>query len=207
MVLSALQAGSLIEWGVAGRPLGGEGRSGDLHVVKEFEDGVLVAAIDGLGHGDRAADAAAGAADVLERHAAEPLELLVGRCHEAIRHLRGVVMGLARFTRQSDSMTWLGIGDTAAVLIRQDIQDDLGRTLPQHRGVVGVNKLPKLESVGIDLTPGDVVIMASDGIHHTGLRRGSSHFTPQFLAMDILARSARANDDAMVLVVQYRGRA
>ena len=48
----------MIEWGVASRALPGETRSGDLHVVESFAGGALVAAVDGLGHGEEAADAA-----------------------------------------------------------------------------------------------------------------------------------------------------
>jgi len=61
---------SAIEWGVASRALPGQPASGDINVVKSFTDGVLIAALDGLGHGEEAATAAAVAAATLETHAA-----------------------------------------------------------------------------------------------------------------------------------------
>jgi hypothetical protein len=54
-----------LDWKVAGRPLPGESESGDLGVVAAHADGALLAAIDGVGHGDAAAAAARAAADVL----------------------------------------------------------------------------------------------------------------------------------------------
>jgi phosphoserine phosphatase RsbX len=205
MELSALRVGPSIDWGVAGRPLAGEERSGDLHMVKQFDDGVLAAVIDGLGHGDGAADVAASAAQILDRYADEPLERLVTRCHDGLRHTRGVVLGLAMFAHEG-SMTWLAVGDAEGVLVPVSGDEDGIRTLPQHRGIVGGN-LPPLHAESVDLSPGDAVIMATDGVDPSGLRRGLLRFTPQWLATDILGRSARANDDALVLVIRYRGSA
>jgi negative regulator of sigma-B (phosphoserine phosphatase) len=203
MELNALHAGPIIEWGVAGRPLAGEERSGDLHVVTPFEDGTLVAVIDGLGHGDEAADASASAAQGLGGGSAESLDRLVARCHEASRHSRGVVMGLASFPG-TGSMTWLAVGDVEGVLVPDDADEATIRSLPQHRGIVGRN-LPALRPVSVDLSPGDLVIIATDGVHPGGLRRRLLRARPQWLATDILARSARENDDALVLVVRYGG--
>jgi phosphoserine phosphatase RsbX len=200
MELNRLDLGSTIDWGIAGRPLAGEQRSGDLHVVKQLDDGALVAVIDGLGHGGEAADAAASAGRILDEHAAEPLERLVPRCHEGLRSSRGAVMGLARF-RGGGSMTWLAVGDAEGVLVPDGADEGRIRSLPQHRGIVG-RTLPALRPVSFDLAPGDLVIMATDGVSADGLRRPLFHSTPQWLANDILARSARPNDDALVLVVR-----
>ena len=59
---------SPIEWGVASRSLPGQPTSGDRSIVKAFYDGVLMAAVDGIGHGEEAATAAAVAAATLEAH-------------------------------------------------------------------------------------------------------------------------------------------
>src|SRR3989442_10265133 len=48
----------IVEWGVASQMLAGEVESGDKHVVKIFPHGALLAAVDGLGHGEEAAAAA-----------------------------------------------------------------------------------------------------------------------------------------------------
>jgi len=48
----------LIWWGVAERALPGQTVSGDKYLVKPLADGVLLAVVDGLGHGGEATAAA-----------------------------------------------------------------------------------------------------------------------------------------------------
>ena len=50
-----MTAPRLIEWGVATLALPGEAQSGDRHLVKPVGSTVLVAVVDGLGHGAEAA--------------------------------------------------------------------------------------------------------------------------------------------------------
>src|SRR5207245_2030712 len=86
---------SLLEWGVATLTLAGQLESGDLHLVREVGGGVLVAVVDGLGHGEEAAAAARLAVTTLDQFAPEPIASLVQRCHEALRGTRGAVMSVA----------------------------------------------------------------------------------------------------------------
>jgi len=109
---------SLVSWSVAGAPLEPGTESGDLHVVAPSQHGVLVAAIDGLGHGPEAAAAAREAARVLQAHAEESVLPLVLRCHEELRRSRGVVMSVAFFDQRDDSVTWMGVGNVEGVLLR-----------------------------------------------------------------------------------------
>jgi len=87
----------IIEWGSASLPLGGEVVSGDKHVVKVFPHGALLAAMDGLGHGEEAAAAANRVVRVLQAADNESLISLLKRCHERLRSTRGVVISLAAF--------------------------------------------------------------------------------------------------------------
>src|SRR5437867_3307681 len=91
----AISTRPLIAWGAAGRTLPEQSVSGDLYLVKPFTGGVLLAVVDGLGHGEEAATAANTAIAILERHSGEPLNGLVIRCHEALMRMRGAVMTLA----------------------------------------------------------------------------------------------------------------
>ena len=84
-----------IEWGLATRRRRGEAVNGDLGVVAVLPEGLLVAAIDGLGHGGEAARAAREAGEVVRERASEDLVPLVERCHDALRNTRGAVIGLA----------------------------------------------------------------------------------------------------------------
>jgi phosphoserine phosphatase RsbX len=195
--------GLVLEWGSAGFAL--ERESGDLHVVARFPHGVLVAVIDGLGHGSEAAVAARAAGLILEAHPGDPVADLVRECHEALRKLRGAVMSLASFDAQRSSMTWIGVGNVEALLLRADRAAEPAReAISQRGGVVGY-QLPQLRASTLSVSRGDTLVMASDGIRSgfsTGLRLQAS---PQEMADSILAEYARESDDALVVVARYLG--
>src|SRR5882672_1595339 len=110
----------LMDWSIAARPISGQNVSGDLHLVKMDERRILVAVIDGVGHGDEAAAAARVAAEILNGYADEPAISLVKRCHEALLLTRGVVMTLAQLDAVEDTLTWLGVGNVEGRLLRAD---------------------------------------------------------------------------------------
>src|SRR6266446_5424559 len=96
----------VVAWGVASRALPGQNVCGDLHLVKPFTGGVLLAAVDGIGHGEEADVAAKAAVAVLERDAGEPLEAVVRRCHESLLKTRGVVMTLGALDPCQGQLKW-----------------------------------------------------------------------------------------------------
>jgi negative regulator of sigma-B (phosphoserine phosphatase) len=199
--------GSLIEWGVAAHTLAGEQESGDLSVVEWFPDGVLVAVIDALGHGQEAAVAARVAGATLHAHASEPVATLVRRCHEQLRFTRGVVMTVASFDARAGTMIWLGIGNVDGYLVRADSPDGTTKrrreAIVTRGGVVGF-QLPTTNAVSLPLTPGDMLILATDGIT-SGFIGGHRRGTPQEIADDILAQYGKTTDDALVFVARYHG--
>ena len=195
-----------LEWGVAGTPLAGESTSGDLYVVQEFPGGVLVAVIDALGHGPEAAQAARLAADTLERHAAEDPQDLLLRCNRVLRGTRGVVMTLASIAWEENTMTWIGVGDVAGVLITNDRPGTAGRLetmLLTRGGIIGAGEEPSARPWVIPLAGGDVVIMATDGIRRDFASRRPAVGAPQEMAEELLDAYQKGTDDALVLVARY----
>ena len=164
-----------LELGVAERALAGERRSGDRAVLVAYEGGALVAAIDGLGHGGDAADAAAAAAEVLSAHPDEDPEHLIEACHEALARTRGAVMTLAWFDLESGRLSWTGVGNVEGRLVHAGA----GYGAPTEGaltrgGVVGYN-LPSIRVTSAELAAGDVMVLATDGIDSRlrgGDRRG-----------------------------------
>lgn len=191
---------TLLDWAWAGSAL--EAESGDLHVVAEFPGGVLVAVIDGLGHGVEAAASANAAAGILAAAAGAPLETLMERCHEALRRARGAVMSLARF--EGPSMTWAGVGNVEGVLLRGEGGRARREAIPLRGGILGY-QLPSVRAATVPIAPGDTLILATDGIR-SGFGDGlPARATPRALADGILARHARGSDDALVLVARWLG--
>lgn len=195
--------GRLLDWSWAGIALEGD-ESGDVHVIAEFEHGVLVGVVDGLGHGFEAAAAARTAARVLRSFAGEPLVALVERCHEALRRTRGAVMSLASFDARAPSMTWGGIGNVEGLLLRASPASRPRESIVLRGGIVGYH-LPSLHAATLAVAPGDVLILATDGVDERFGDDVTPGAPPREVADAILARHARGTDDALVLVARYLG--
>ena len=194
---------SAIELGVASRPLPGQPTSGDLQVVKSFPGGVLIAVLDGVGHGSEAAAAAVIAGSILEKHAADPVIALFQRCHEALRSARGVTMSVASLSLAQGLLTWLGVGNVEGVLLRQNGTSLApGDSLLLRAGVVGLH-LPSLEVEVVPISRGDTLIFATDGIQSNFVRGLGENRTPQRTAETIMSQYGRSSDDAMVLVARF----
>jgi phosphoserine phosphatase RsbX len=203
--LTSTAGNALLEWGMAGEPLAGQSESGDLGLVLPFPGGILVGALDGLGHGDEAAAAARAAAEVLRSQPDAPVIWLVRECHAALGETRGVVMSLASFSARYATMTWIGIGNVEGLLVRADAAASPPReTLLLRGGVVGF-KLPELGAAVLPVGRGDTLVLATDGIRNDFADGLSLAHPAQQVADQILARHAKKTDDALALVAVVVG--
>jgi len=194
-----------LEVGIAAHPLGAQSPSGDRHVLCAFPGGVLVGVLDGLGHGVEASEAARIASETLVKHADESLVSLISRCHERLRHERGVVMSLASFLDGQGLMSWVGVGNVEGLLLRGDRQADrAAQFLLVRPGVVGV-RLGSLKSSVLPVGPGDTLIFATDGIRPGFAEFVGRSLPVQKVADQILLHHSKGTDDALVMVVRYRG--
>jgi serine/threonine protein phosphatase PrpC len=195
----------MVEYGLAKHAHMGEGESGDLHMVCCNQNGVLIAVIDGIGHGEGAAEVAKTAATVLRNSADDPVISLVERCHERLKGTRGVVLSMAFVSPEQKMMTWIGVGNVQTVLVRADIRKgNIQESLLLRAGVVG-SKLPSLQASVLPVSQGDTVVFVTDGIQgdfSTGL---SAKENPQRAADRILSKFRNRNDDALVLVARLKG--
>ena len=197
---------TLIHWGVATLALQGQSESGDLHLVQVVKDGVLVAVVDGLGHGEEAAAAARLAVTTLEKYAEEPPLSLLQRCHLALKGSRGVVMSLARFDAPRGTMTWLGVGNVEGVLHHVDWSERSARASLITRGGIVGSEVPAVQAAVIPVGAGDTLVFATDGIGSGFLSDVTVRDEPQRLADQILARHGKGTDDALDFVARYLGR-
>jgi serine/threonine protein phosphatase PrpC len=191
-------------WGVAEAPMMAGTESGDSHVVRSSADGVLAAVIDGVGHGDEAADAARIASHTLTSSPHEDTVSLVWRCHEALKETRGVVMTVV-YLSPGGAMTWVGVGNIEGVIVRCDPDGRVQSTHVVLRGGVVGHRLPPLKAESLTMLPHDTIVLATDGISpefSDALEPGGE---PQAIADHILARYRKGNDDALVLVVRCLG--
>ena len=206
LVSTAGAGGPLLEWGVASANQPGQRTSGDGHIVREITGGVLIAVVDGLGHGEEAAVATARALQAVVAEGSPSVIVTVRRCHEALLNTRGVVMSVAFFNAADNMMSWLAIGNVDGILHRADPNAVPGReAIITRGGVVGL-RLPLLQAVVTSVAPGDVLVLATDGVRSSFQEKVPSGSSPQRLADQLLEQYANRTDDALVFVARYLGR-
>jgi serine/threonine protein phosphatase PrpC len=195
----------MVEYGVAKYVLPGQGESGDHHLVCCNRNGILIAAIDGIGHGEEAACASKAAVALLRSSVDEPIISLVKLCHEKLRATRGIVLSLAFIDPEHGMMTWLGVGNVQGVLMRADAKKGNGQeSLLLRAGVVG-SQLPALQATVLPIVRGDTLFFATDGVRSDFSVTLSARENPQRAADRILEQYRNGNDDALVLVARLAG--
>lgn len=202
--MASLGATAIAEWAVATRPIPGEHVSGDLHVAVQGAR-LVVAVIDGLGHGPDAAHAAGRAAEVVETHPDERPEELLRRCHETLRSTRGAAITIASIDAGAGELVWLGVGNVQAAVLQADPRQGGAREwVPLRGGVVGY-LMPSLRPGTVRLERDDVLIFATDGVRPVFGDWPGPGEPPANVAARILADQGRNTDDALVFVARYRG--
>jgi phosphoserine phosphatase RsbX len=194
-----------IDYGVAKFVLPGQSESGDQHLVCCGQHAVLLAAIDGIGHGQEAAHAAKSAAVILRSGIDEPIISLVERCHEKLRSTRGIVLSLASIDAVHGMMTWLGVGNVHGALMRAGSDKrTVQEVLLLRAGVVG-GQLPALQAAVLPVSQGDTLFFATDGVRSNFFESLSALESPQRAADRILGVYGSGTDDALVLVARLTG--
>jgi phosphoserine phosphatase RsbX len=190
-------AARFAEVGVASWSL--ESECGDAYVAQPFADGLLIAVIDGLGHGRHAADAAQLAVTTLQANPGADLPALLRACHTRLGGSRGAVMSLARIGADG-TVGWVGVGNVEGRLVAQHSRE---ARLAAPGGVIG-HKLPPVDPISLTIASGDTIVLSTDGVRGSpsAIDPGSS---AQANAERILAAGATHTDDALVLVVRYTG--
>jgi hypothetical protein len=194
-----------IEWGIASRCRHGEITSGDLGVVAPHPEGALVAAIDGVGHGSEAAVAARLAGDVVRDTGSEDLVLITKRCHAALRGTRGAAISLAFISARRSTMTWLGVGSVEGrVLSGEPSALRPKGSLALRNGVPG-HELPGLTAATLDIRPGDLLVLATDGIDAAFGESLDVSGSTEEISERVVAGHWRPSDDGLVVAVRFLG--
>jgi negative regulator of sigma-B (phosphoserine phosphatase) len=194
---------SIAQWGMATRARKGEADSGDRHLVVEQPEGVLMAVVDGAGHGPEAAAAAEQAMQALRKAAAgTDLVDMVNHCHEQLRGTRGGVIGMGLLNAREQSLSWLGVGNVEAAVFSKSRRKPA--RLPLRSGVIGM-WLPALKPYTLALEPDDLVVFATDGVDNRFTDELQPSGDPQTLAERIVRDYGLQSDDVLALVVRYTG--
>lgn len=196
-----------IEWAVAARPRSGEEACGDQAVAMAVnETAALFGVLDGLGHGNPAARAALCGVQTLRRDPSKPLGALVGLCHRVMATTRGAAMTLARIDFDVDTLTWTGIGNVGANLVVKAPSGTAIRASAYLTGGIVGHRIPDdVRTQVTPIRPGDLLVMASDGIANDHLDTINFSSSAAVIAEQILFRYRKETDDALVLAARHRG--
>jgi anti-sigma regulatory factor (Ser/Thr protein kinase) len=191
----------LLEYGALSVPCHQGELNGDALVIEEGAGLVLLAVIDGLGHGQEAHRASQKAAAYIRAHTHLSLTALLEDCHAELRRTRGAVIGLVRIDLSNSRLTCAGIGNiTIKIAGPQLVCHPL--SVP---GIVGHRIKAAREEVLL-FQPGDLLFIHSDGI--------SGKFDPKLLDTGILSSRKLAerivqeygeyHDDQTVIVARRK---
>ena len=196
-----------IDWATARRPRPGEQECGDYPIAIGIADSAaLFGVADGLGHGAAAARAAESAADVVQRDPLQPLEVLIKRCHHGLAKTRGAAITLARIDYHANALSWIGIGNVTGYVVAKSPKGVEVRSAARLTGGIVGYRLPEtLLAERVSIVPGDLLIIASDGIAEDHLDNIDFAVSSTEIAETILAKNSRETDDALVLAARHRG--
>ena len=116
-----------------------------------------------------------------------------------MRHTRGAVMALVRINTQKRTLTFVGVGNIGFRAWSAEPVQPISSA-----GIVG-SRLPSLREFSFVYTPGDLIILYSDGISRRfaldGLVERMVPVPPQRLAEAIADDYAKRNDDVTLVVI------
>lgn len=184
------------EIGSAQRIAEGETICGDAFLILDSQESITLVLADGLGHGAKAAQAAQAFCEEARRHVAQPLSEILRAAHPALRSTRGAAAALLRIYRASLEAHFAGVGN-----IELAVATETPAAPVSIAGTVGA-RLRRVTTFRFPITPGDLLILYSDGIPGHIDARAHRQRTAQALAEDLLHRHARPDDDATCLVVR-----
>lgn len=181
-------------------PMEGETVCGDAWTTDITSHRLTLMAVDGLGHGPEAAQAARKATELLPDLAHQSPGLLLNSVHNSLRATRGAAIAIAQIDTEDGQLLFAGIGNITAATYA----DDKRRHLVSHNGIVGVN-LRKVQEFSQPWADNMLLIAHSDGINtrwdlNQYPNLGHSH--PGVIAAVLYRDFCRGSDDLSVVVLR-----
>jgi anti-sigma regulatory factor (Ser/Thr protein kinase) len=182
------------EVAVLGRGL--EQPSGDHAIVRRSDDGLLLAVIDGAGHG-RPARESAEVASAEVRLARRPAEMMVA-IHDALRGGRGASATVVHFDLARETVTIAGVGN---VNVRVTTPTGEVHGFRPQPGLLGSRRMEPVEQ-RFPLPSRSVVHVFTDGVSTRADARDFGARSAVYIAQRLFADHAKAHDDALLAVVR-----
>lgn len=194
---------SSARWGAVCLAIRGEEVSGDGWSVSSAGPRTAIALLDGLGHGQGAADATLAGLQCFRANVARGPADTLAPMHEALRPTRGAAAAIAVVDGGAGQLRFAGVGNCSASIVSPGTRT-IG--LPSHNGTLGA-RLPRVNELSYAWPPEAVLIMHTDGLgtrwnldDYSGLIRRH----PSVVAAVLYRDFSRNRDDVTVLAFTLR---
>ncbi|MFQ5611599.1 MAG: SpoIIE family protein phosphatase [Anaerolineae bacterium] len=199
--------------GIATRSFLNDPHCGDQAACWRSGSRTTLCIVDGLGHGPEAEAAAQAAVDYVAQRLSESLLAIFAGCDLALRNSRGAAMGLAAIAEETGTLTYAGVGNTRAIIIRGIAP--AGREARPFAQIVRLSSYPGIVGGGyqalvpqtVPFLPGNIALLFTDGLPESMDLAGYGPdvwSNEQHLAERIVRDWGRETDDVAVLVYRRK---
>ncbi len=190
-----------LDYGAYSRPCSGERVNGDATLIEQRENLLMLAVIDGLGHGEQAHRVSTAARDYLKQRWSQDVVGTMQQLHKELQGSLGAVAGILVVDSRNGHARFSGIGNIAYRVL-----GSRSMRLPSAAGNLG-HQIRSPKEQQHTLTEEDVVVMYSDGVRD----RFELEEYPQIryqaaetVARTVVERFGKAHDDASCVALRVR---
>jgi anti-sigma regulatory factor (Ser/Thr protein kinase) len=187
-----------LSYGTICLPYPGERLCGDAWGLANSGSRTVLFAVDGLGHGPSAAEAARCAVTLFRTNSSRPPADILDRVHKGLRATRGAAAAVTEIDLASRSVRHAGIGNIAAWVMT----DNGMRAMVSHNGILG-HQIHRVQEFNYPLPADAIVVLHSDGLSSKwkpDLYPGLFRRDTAIIAGVIYRDSVRGRDDSSILV-------
>ena len=190
----------LFDVGSYNRPMPGEHASGDLALIVEFDEYILLMIADVSGHGEKAHDLSNAISNYVMNNTCKDLAILMSGLHKVLIGTLGAAVALLLIDIESKTFQYLGVGNTGA-------NRSVGKPWKgvSRDGILG-QRLPGFYAQAGFLENGDIFTMWTDGISdHSGNSFVKSHAyeSAAEIAHGLVSELGKQHDDASCIIFKW----
>ncbi len=187
----------MLDLGTVSRTMPGECACGDAFLIDRMDHSLLVGVVDGLGHGEQAAEAAHAFTESVGQRPRASLESLMLAAHADIAGTRGAAAALLRINTPRGMIEFTGVGN-----IHLHAISDVPIRPICVPGIVG-HRLRKVRPFEFPLPSACLLAMCSDGIETRFELADYAELPSQEIADAILAEHGKNHDDATCVIIRF----
>jgi anti-sigma regulatory factor (Ser/Thr protein kinase)/serine/threonine protein phosphatase PrpC len=187
-----------MKFGILSRPFKGEKSNGDNVFLKEFDKKIMIAVIDGLGHGFGAEEASQKTVECLDKNYFRDLDYIINQIKADIRKTRGVVMSIALIDHRKKLLNYVGIGNVTTRIYKspEDIRP------VNNNGMIRAT-VPRFRISQYPWSNENIIVMTTDGVSEKNDPDKYPDLInkhPMVIAGVLFRDYARYTDDATIVV-------